>query len=80
MWSELCPWGTVGVIVDIAFLIIGIVVVLVLTKWAMNKGWVGEKYCIVLLLAVVFATYACAHYDIKRLKCHCEKPLQDGSR
>lgn len=68
----LCPWGTFGLIMHTLFLIIGIIVAVMVTRWAIRRGMVGEKYCIALLLAIVFATYACMNYDVKKLKCSCE--------
>ncbi len=75
MWPNLCPWGTFSLVIDILFLIVGIVLVVRTTKWALRKGWVGEKYCIALLAAIVIMTYICLHYDVKKLKCTCPAPI-----
>lgn len=80
MWSELCPWRVVGLIFDIILLIVAIYSVSRLTKWALMKGWVGEKYIIVLLIAIVFGWYVLMHYDVKKLKCDCEpRPVSTES-
>lgn len=76
MSFNLCPWGTLNLVIHILFLVAGVILVINTTKWALKKGWVGEKYCIALLLAIVFATYACISYDVKKLKCHCEEPAK----
>ena len=80
MFFDLCPWGTIGLIVDICFVLIGIIVALVVTKMAAKKGWVGEWYCIALLAAIVFTTYALASYDVSKLKCNCDAPLSKSEK
>lgn len=63
-----------GVIFDVFILIIGIKTVICITNWAANKGWVGQPYCITLLAAIVYATYAITSYDTGKMKCDCGPP------
>lgn len=52
-------------------LIAGVLAAFFLTRWAIGKGWVNEKYCVALLLFIGFLTYEIIDYDPTHAKwCH----------
>lgn len=63
MWIDLCVLRIIGLIFDLLIVVCGIVTVVYTTKWASRYGWVGQPYCIALLAAIVYATYAITSYD-----------------
>jgi hypothetical protein len=74
MWIDLCVLRIIGLIFDLLIVVCGIVTVVYTTKWASRNGWVGQPYCIALLAAIVYATYAITSYDTLKLKFDCRPP------